>query len=246
MPAHRFLLPAVAISLLGAAAIAAPAGAATATMTPKAQVASSLATANQQQSVHYDATSKAGNQSIVLSADAGTTTGQQIVVVKKGKTTGHRVARYVNSGVYFKGDVYGLEAYLGMPASLAPSYSGKWIVFTSADSDYAQIARALTISAAVSQVSMTGPFTSGPSSTVAGKAATAVQGYTATLSSKGKKGPATVYIDTAKNLPIKFTGAGTESGKKTSGLVSYSKWNEPISLATPTGAIPASSITASS
>ena len=70
-----------------------------------------------------------------------------------------------------------------------------------------------------------------------------VQDFSASVSSLTK---GETFIDTAKNLPIKFTGTGTESGKKTSGLVSYSKWNEPISLATPTGAIPASSITASS
>ncbi len=241
MPVTRFLLPAIGASALLAAAATGPAGAAT--LTPKATVTASLAAANKQQSVHYNATSKAGTQSITLTADAGVSSGQQIVVVKKGKTTGHIQARYVTSGVYFKGDVYGLEAYLGMPASLAPTYAGKWIVFTSTDTDYAQITKALTLSAAVAQISMTGPYTSGGTTTAGGKAASAVKAFTSTLSSAGKKGPATVYI-AAKGtpLPIKFTGAGTESGKKTTGVVSYSKWNETINLVTPTGAIPASSI----
>jgi len=119
MPSTRSLLVAVA---LGAGALttlsALPAGAATSSA--QSQVTAALAAANSQKTVHYVATSTYSTRSIVITGDVSATEGQQQVVLHYGKNVGHMTNLLVGSAVYFKGDAYGLTAYLGLPLLARP------------------------------------------------------------------------------------------------------------------------------
>jgi hypothetical protein len=222
------------------------AGATTRPTAPKALLAASLKAAGKQSSVHSVATSTVGTQSIKITADAATKAGTQVIILREGKKTGHLTGRYVNNTVYFRGDTIGLEDYLGMPATLAPKYSGKWISFASTTQGYSSVANSMTVSAAVSQISVKAPITSSGQTTVNGQAAVGVRGTTTTLSSKGKKGTATLYVSAKGSpLPIRYLGTGIQKKQKETGQVTFSKWGETVSPTAPTGAVPASSITTS-
>lgn len=255
MPSNRSLLAGAGVAAVLAFGASGVAGAATtttttataqATLTPKALLAASLKAANAQPSVHFVATSTVGTRSITITADAAAATGSQVIVLREDKKTGHVTGRYVGSTVYFRGNTVGLEDYLGMPTTLAPKYSGKWISFGSSTEDYSSIAKSMTISAAVAQISVKAPITGGGHATVGGQAAVGVRGTTTTLSSKGKKGKATLYVAaTGSPLPIRYNGTGKQKKQKETGQVTFSKWGETVNPTAPAGAVPASSISTS-
>jgi len=213
---------------------------------PKSLLAASLRAARKESSVHFVATSAVGTRSITITGDASASAGSQVIVLHEGKSTGHVTGRYVDKAVYFRGDTIGLEDYLGMPSTLAPKYSGKWIAFGSSTPNYSSIAKSMTLSAAVAQISVKAPITRGAHATVDGQAAVSVLGSTTTLSSKGKKGTATLYVAAKGSpLPISYLGTGKQKEQSETGKVSFSKWGEKVSPSVPPNAVPASSISGS-
>lgn len=224
----------------GSGAATGPAGAAHA----KALLAASLATARKEPSVHFVATSSEPTRSIKIVANAATTAGTQTITIVVTKKAGHVTAMYTGGKIYFKGDTVGLEVYLGMPSSIAPHYAGQWISFTSSDKGFSSIAKSLTMTDAVGQISVDPPLTLGGRATVNGTAAQAVQGTTTTLSSKGHHGSATLWIAThGAPLPVRYQGTGTQATKKEVGQVDFSRWGLAVQPVAPAHAVPASSIT---
>jgi hypothetical protein len=262
MASNRLLVAGAGLSALIAAAAYAPsaAGAATATTTTtaaattttgarpttgKALVAAMTQAADTQTSVRYVTNSTLGGRSVEITASAGTTVGTQVIVLREGKNTGRVDARLVNKIVYFRGNTFGLEEYLGMPATLAPKYSGKWIFFSPATKDYSGIEKSMTLSAAISEISISGPFTT-TAATVDGQATKKVKGTTTSLSSKGKKGTAIIYLKaTGVPLPVRYQATGKQKNQNETGTVVFSDWGVKVHPATPHTSIPASSISSS-
>jgi len=249
---NRYVLAGVGVAAalvmlpLGSGVAAAANTTASSSSTPKSLLSASLKAAEKESSVHFVATSAVGTRSITITADASTTAGSQVIILHEGKKTGHVTGRYVGKSVYFQGDTIGLEDYLGMPTTLAPKYSGKWISFGSSTTDYASIAKSMTLSAAVAQISVKAPITGGAHTTVDGQAAVSVVGTTTTLSSKGKKGTATLYVAAKGSpLPISYLGTGKQKKQSETGKVTFSKWGEKVSPSAPYNAVPASSISGS-
>ncbi len=221
----------------------APATTTTAPTATSAMVSSALKAAGQQTSVHYVATSKESGRSITITASTSPTTGTQQIVLRANKNTGHVSGRLVDKIVYYRGDTFGLEEYLGMPATLAPKYTGKWIFFSPATKDYSAIAKSFTLATAVSQITMKGPYTT-KTATVDGKPATTVTGRDTVTGHPGKKGSATLAIASSGTpLPIHYSGNTTQSKKTVTGTVDYSGWGMKVTPKAPQGAIAAASIT---
>lgn len=230
---------------LGASLSALPVVSAGATSpSASALVKASLDAGSKQSSVHYVVHSAAGKQSVSLVADASQTKGNQSIVLRDGSKTGHVSGRLVNGSVYFEGDATGLTSYLGMPASLAPKYVDKWIVWTSSDPSYSSVAKNFQVATAIGQISLKAPMSIGRRATVNGTPSVNIVGTTSSLSAKGKKGPATLAVSTSKtHLPVRFAGRGNQKAGKASGTVTFSKWNQDFSVTAPTGAIPVATIT---
>jgi len=208
---------------------------------------SAITAAGKQTSVHYVAKSSESGKSLTITASSSATAGTQKIVLYTGKkASGHLSGRLVDKVAYFKGDTFGLEEYLGMPATLAPKYSGKWIYFSSATKSYAPIAASFGLSAAVGQISMKGPYKQG-TSRVNGKAATTLTGANTASGKKGKPGSATLAVAAQGTpLPIRFLGKSLVSKKLVTDTVNYGRWGLKVSPKAPKGAVPASSITSSS
>ncbi|MHB8221096.1 MAG: hypothetical protein ACYDHU_12365 [Acidimicrobiales bacterium] len=209
-----------------------------------ALLADSLGAADRQRSVHFVATSTLSTKSIVIVANAGTTSGTQAITIRVSKKTGHITGRYTGATVYFRGDAVGLESYLGMPSSIAPTYAGRWISFTSSDQNFTQIAGSMTLKTAVEQVSVSPPVTNGGRAKVNGTSVVVIRGTTTSLSSKGQHGSAVADVASGgAHLPVRFVGTGRQGKQSAGGRVSFSRWGLKVNPRAPSGAVPASSIT---
>jgi len=207
-------------------------------------LAGSLKSADRQRSVHFVATSTLSTRSIVIVANAGVTSGTQTITVRVNKKVGRVTGRYTGGTVYFQGNTVGLESYLGMPSSIAPTYAGRWIAFTSSDQGYSQIAGSMTLATAVDQVSVSPPITSGGRAKVNGASVELIRGTTTTLSSKGQHGAAVADVATGgAHLPVRYQGTGKQGKQSASGQVVFSRWGLKVSPRAPSSSVPASSIT---
>jgi hypothetical protein len=223
----------------------APAGSKSPSSAATSLVKSAASAATKQKSVHFLAKSTESGRSVTISASSSATAGTQKVVLHANKSTGHVTGRLVDKIVYFKGDTFGLEEYLGMPATLAPKYTGKWIFFSPATKSYSSIANSFTLTAAIGQISMTGPYTKAKS-TVGGMPATTIKGRNTATGKKGKAGSAVLSVSsTGTPLPIRFSAKATVSKKSVTDTVTYGRWGLKVSPVEPQGAIAASSITSS-
>lgn len=249
------LLAAALSTVIAGAQASAAAGSASATsstvktagsakISPKALLAASLDAAHAQSSVHYVATSTVGDESIRVTADTATASASQAIVLDIGKVTGHVTGRLVDNAVYFRGDTVGLEDYVGMPTTLAPKYVGQWIKFTSSAKGYSDITKSMSLTSAVNQISVEAPLSGGQKTNVGGRSAVSVAGTTTSLSSKGNRGTAVLYVSaTGSPLPISYHGTGKQKKKPETGTITYSKWGETVSLKAPAKSVPASSLT---
>jgi hypothetical protein len=243
-----------ALALLAALTLAgiSEAGATTTTTTvdpaqanATALVSGAVAVANQQSSVHYVAVSSMNGKSITLTADAASEAGQQTIVIKSGKSVGHVTALLVDDAAYFMGDRFGLVEYLGMTSAMATKYRSQWIEFTPSDSSFSQIQQSFTIAAAIAQISLEGPYTVRSTACAAGSCQS-VRGVTTTLSTKGKKSSATLFVQaTGQSLPVRFQGNAPASATLARGAIDFSNWGEAVSPTAPQGAILASTIAGS-
>jgi len=215
-----------------------------ATAAPSSLVTASLTAAAKQTSVHYVTVSSLGSQSISVVGDAATNAGQEAIVVTKGKLRGIVNARFDGQAVYYRANLYGLESYLGMPSTLAPKYTGKWISFTSADQNYPEISKSLTISSVVGDISLKPPMKLAGTKTINAQRTIGVSGTTTAVPTSGKtKDVATLYIATSANqLPVQFGATGKQKNMTEIVKVNFSRWGVPVNPQAPTTSIPASSI----
>lgn len=213
-------------------------------VSPKALLAASLDAAHAQSSVHYVATSAVGDESIRVTADTAIAAASQAIVLNVGKGTGHVTGRLVDNTVYLRGDSIGLEDYLGMPSTLAPKYVGQWIAFASTTKTYPSIAKSMSLTSVINQISVEAPLSGGQKTTSGGRSAVSVKGTTTSLSSTGNKGTAVLYVSAKGSpLPIAYHGTGKQKKKPETGTVTYSKWGENVSPKAPAKSVPASTIT---
>ncbi|HUA95732.1 MAG TPA: hypothetical protein VMB82_09420 [Acidimicrobiales bacterium] len=213
-------------------------------VSPKAVLTASLDAAQAQGSVHYVATSAVGDKSVRVTGDTATATASQAVVLHVGKGTGHVTGRLVDGAVYLRGDTLGLEDYLGMPSTLAPKYVGQWISFPSSTKSYSTIAKSMSLTSAIDQISVEAPLSGGQRTTRGGRSAVSIKGTTTSLSSTGNKGTAILYVSaTGSPLPLAYHGTGTQEKKSETGTVIYSKWGETVKPKVPAKSVPSSSIT---
>jgi hypothetical protein len=237
----RLWRPLAAAGLGAALFSVAPWVAAGATQAPKALVNASMAAARHQGSVHITGISTLDGVKETLVADASVNSGQQEVVIHQGKKLGHVTGRLAGGKVYLKGDELGLTGYLGMPASAAPKYANKWIVFPPSSKSFSQISGEFTLKGAVADIALTAPFSMGGHSTVDKTPAMVVKGTTST----GQTGsPAQLYVATgADPLPVRFVVHDPSGGGKNYGQLDFSNWGEQVSVPVPAKAIPSSSVT---
>jgi hypothetical protein len=241
---------AVAAGIAAAAALAlaaAPsaAGAASTTTTTPTSAGNTAATAKYNaalkavgtKGVHFSSTAKQGGATLVVSGDAGTTSGEQTLVVKNKNVTERMTARVVGSTGYVNGNKAALLDVIGLTKAEATKYAGKWLSFPTSNTNLAELVGGLLSSQVSKELEVGGPYTFGKSATVAGQKATAIVGSVATES--GSKVPVVVYVPASgAPLPIQEVTNSSKTGGASAihGVVTFSDWGENKSQSAPAGA----------
>jgi len=132
---------------------------------------------------------------------------------------------------YIKGDKFVLINYMGYAAAAAEKYSGAWIVIPHTDQDYATVAAGVRVSSAVDEIVLQGQLASVANTKIDGLSVLGVRG---TKTASGTTTVGTLYARaTGAPLPVEQVML---QGKQRF-VATFDKWNAPLHLTAPKGAI---------
>jgi hypothetical protein len=188
--------------------------------TPAEILAASKTAADRASSVHVAGALSSGEMPITLNLELASGHGGRGQVSEGGLSFELIV---VDDSVYIKGSPSFYSHFGG--AAAARLFQGKWLRAPSADGELASLASLTDFSHLLDQtLASHGALVKGATSTVAGQPVIE-------LHDTAKSG--SLYIaTTGQPYPIRIVKRGTEAGS-----VSFTGWNQPVSLAAPAGAI---------
>ena len=233
-----------------------PAGSQLASMTPAEALAAVEDALQHATSVTYSSTnSVTGQGSATQVGWAGTTSGYQT----NHFPTGTLSVLVVNGAVYCMGDVGSLENQLGLSAQDAATYAGRWISLAPTDPPTAAVGGGVILSDLITETLGGATGSSGGSSGVsvtataisAPHAVGGVEEVTVSLSisvgtntpgATSTQGTAELVVPaSAPYLPVSETVTATAQGPTGNATgtstVSFSSWNSPSTLPTPTNVV---------
>lgn len=216
------------IVLAAATATCALPAAASASLSPRALVASSIAAARAQRSVHYVSSASLGDLHLSQIGDVGRTRGMQRITYRKGAQTGHVTVLVVAGTAFVRGDAFTLRGYMGFKPASAAKYAGRWIRVPHADRAYASYAADVTLLSTVEELRISPPFMKVPDTTIGRSSVHGVEG-------KLNRQVATLYMQ-ARGLPLPVAESFSQGAAR--GGVVLGKWNEPVHVAVPRAAVP--------
>jgi hypothetical protein len=224
-----------AAAALSLATAAAPAGATTTPATSPTDQYNAALKAVGSQGVHFDSVAQQNGATLVVSGDAGTTSGSQTLTVKSKNLNEHMTALVVGPTGYVSGNAAALQNVIGLTKAQSSKYAGKWLSFPTSNGGLGELVGGLLSSQVSKEVEIGGPYTYGKPTTVAGQRATAIKGSVATQS--GGKVPVVLYLPSSGTpLPIReVTNAGRSGGASAiHGTVTFSQWGEDKRQTAPT------------
>jgi hypothetical protein len=224
---------------LGACSSSSSAGA-LAGRTPAQIVSAALAAARSEGTVHFtlNATGSPNGESVV--GNAGLLDGQQELTIGTDQVE----AELISGVAYLDATPGFLHNDLGLPATVANTYAGKWISLSSSDALYSQISQSVTLNGILKQVTPTGSLQASSPGLVAGRTVIGVIGGLPGPPRTGTTGRSELYVETARpNLPVGFSGEATSSaGARISDVGSFRDWGGALQLSAPPGAVPYDSL----
>jgi hypothetical protein len=163
-------------------------------------------------------------------------------------TNGHPVidARLVGDVAYVRAAASVLHDGLGLPASTATAYEGKWISLQKGDAAYERVVNTLSTTQAILEFVPEEPNQRVAGvATVSGHTAVVVAGSPSGSIPAGSRASTSLFVSTtAPYLPLSgalvvksATGSTTERS-----VAVYGKWNERVDAVAPKGATPISSL----
>lgn len=215
---------------VAAAALYVSVGVASADVSPARLVSSALAKAHAQRSVHYVASDTFSGMTVTITGDAATDRGSQHITYRKGGRVGHVTVLVVANTAYVRGDAFTLTNYMGIPASSASAWAGKWLSLAPSAPDFRNVARAVRLSSTLDELKMPPPFRRSGTVTRGGRR---LVGIESRFHRAGHVVRETLYIDAARSLPVEQTGRDGAATMTTT----LSRWNEPVSVSAPASAI---------
>jgi hypothetical protein len=210
-----------------------------------------LAAAGHQRSVHESSKSVQSDGSVVsFSSDLALAKGVQKITYKKSGITGHLTDVVLNGKAYFRGDSFSLVNFFGFVALTAGHIAGHWVSIERTSSAYAVVATDVTLPSAVKDIELPGVLApalttlklSGPMK----MDKISVFAITGKATVNGSVEQATLYVRAKGTpLPVAESQSIAQAAKKTSARFSFSKWNEPVRVPTPTHPTPFASLATS-
>ncbi len=206
-----------------------------ASVSPRALLASILAAARAERSVHYLSTSSFGDVGVTQVCDVGLTRGLQRIIYRKGGSIGRVTVLVAAQTAYIRGDAFTLVNYMGFKAAPSAKYAGVWVRIPHTDRDYSTVAAGVTLSSTMAELKPTGPLSRVPDTRIGGQR---VVGVRATASTARGAVVVTLYARAAGSpLPVKEVVRRADNARFT---VTLSNWSEPIRLVIPSKAVPIS------
>ena len=202
-------------------------------------LAVTMAAAKRQGSVHLAESDKPTGSGTY---DVGSNSGRQTIA---DGSEGNATLLVLPGIAYLNGDAAFLENEVGLSVSNASLYAERWISFVPSDTsyDYQQLVSGDTLSSALSESTPSGRLTLTSERTVDGQRVVGVSGGLGPLSEGGAKGSEVLYVSTvAPYLPVELVVSATYEGNSGSSTLTFSDWDEPISVAAPSDVTPASAI----
>ena len=209
----------------------------------------SSATASQSLMHSLSAATAAGSARITVQFFSGRSTGKvvQDSSLHSGEQTiaiGKAVASVVLVGgsAYLSGNSRGLTSYFGLPSALAPTLSGRWISVQSTDAAFHAVTANVALPSALAQVTPSSPLIAGKRLKLSGQWVRSISGEI-----PGGGGRLTLFVTAdTRSLPVQAVES-SGAGKSAQGeIVTFRRWGEQLHLATPSGAIPISTLQAAS
>lgn len=138
---------------------------------------------------------------------------------------------------YVTGSKQALVDIAGLSAAVAAKAGTHWVSVPPSSGGYAMIAGGVTLSSALSEFTPRGALKALGSSSIDGQAVLGIRG------AAGPKGETvTMYVSRSnKPLPVRVVFA-VSSGAIAVGTIDLSRWNEPLSIKAPSGALPIDSL----
>ena len=233
----------VAVGLIGLvlATVATTVSSVAAATSPAALQTAILKAADAQQSVHYTSVQHwpGGKITVVMTGDAGRAVGIQRITFTKSGRSGHVMVVVHDHTAFIRGDAFILKNYMEFSAALARKYAEHWISVPRTSSGYATVSGGVLLASAVSEEKMHSPIHALPVTTVHGTRVVGVQGRYP--GPKGQFAVGKLYALAGPN-PLPVYSVET-FGTRFRVTVSYSRWNEKVTLPNTAGAIPQSKLT---
>ena len=229
-------------ALLGLALTTGTSVAASADATPASSASQSLDQA-------LGAAKAAGSARITVQFFYGSTSGKvvQDSTLHSGKQTvaiKNEIASIVLTGgtAYISGNSLGLTSYFGLPNSLVPTLTGKWVSIEPTDAAFKSVSATVALSSALANVTPSGALAAGKRSKVDGQSVRSISGE-----APGGGGRLTLFVAADKaSLPVEAVETSGSGQAARGEIVTFSRWGEQVQVPTPTGALPLSAIEAAS
>jgi len=222
-----FVAAVLATSIPGAAAAAAG--------SPSKLLASILAAARAQRSVHYESSANLGPIRVGFVGDAGVARGIQRVTYRNGTQTGRVTVIVSANTAYVRGDSFTLHNFMRFTATQAAKYEHVWILIPHTDRVFSPVAADVTFASTIDELSVSGRLSIVRGTKIDGQR---VLGVRATkTSSSGQIRVDTLYARAAgAPLPVREVASqGTMQATAT-----FSGWNERVHVAVPASPVPIS------
>lgn len=201
-----------------------------------------LAAAGTERGVHYQLQATTPSEHETIVGDAGSTEGLQQLTNGANQVE----VELVGGTAYLQGNAGGLQNTLGLPATTASAYTGRWISVAPTDSLFQPITQAVTVRGIFDQLSPTGTLHTSVPGKVQGQEVVAVIGGLPGSVAQGVSGQAVLYVSTSRpDLPVAFEGTASNSKEKVTDVGVFDRWDERLALSAPSGAVPYASLSGS-
>jgi hypothetical protein len=215
---------------LGAAFLAA--ASAPASTSPSQLLASALAAARAQTSVHYVTTQTSRGRAVRIVGDAARDRGIQRITYRNGSRVGGVTVILVANTAYLRGDAYTLTHYMRIPAASAAKWAGKWLSFAHTLPDFSAVAAAVRLDSTLDALAMPRPLRAAGTTRRRGHR---VVGIESRFLRAGHRVTETLYVD-ASGVPLPVEQIARSGTIVATGT--FSRWNEHVAVVAPPGAIP--------
>jgi len=195
----------------------------------------SMAAAGAVDAFHYRAVWRSDGVSQIVVGDVRPSSGSETVSV------GHDqfIVVFTGQEAYFDGNAVALQDQLGLLATTASDYAGRWISLQPSDGPYPSIEDGLTSSSALAQVFIA-PFATAPRYPTGAVPLTQISGRIP--HGQVVSGWASLDLISRSKLPTEYSAHGSNGGQPWSSTIAFSRWGENVVVSAPIGALSFSSL----